>query len=146
MTKPRPDFKSVTPDYKFSSEVETEGDERVNYMHVIAHGRKLDDLQRVIGQQLTVAYKVDAPLKWGNRNIRYAGRMQEAEYKVLIEYGACPTGDGGMGHNVEIRTPSNAEDRLSLIVAKEMKKYEAGMSAEKIRIDEFLRTHPVSRH
>ncbi|MBI2558074.1 hypothetical protein HYW20_02020 [Candidatus Woesearchaeota archaeon] len=146
MVKPKHEFKSVTPDYGFSSDVETEGDKRVNYMHVIARGCKLDNLQRVIKQQLTVAYKADTPLKGGNRNIRYIGRMQGVEYKFLLEYGECPTGDGGNGHNIEIETPSTSEDGLSPIIEREMRQYEAEMTAERQRINEFVRTHSVSRY
>jgi len=139
MVKPFPKFESVKPDYEFSSVVKTVGHERVNNMHVMAHGCKVDGLKRIIKQHLEVTSKEDIPLEWGNRNVVYAGRMQGVNYKVLLEYGACPTGDGGEGHNVEIRSPSTSEDRLSPIVAKEMKRYEVEMTAERHRAEEFRR-------
>ena len=135
----KPDFKSIKPDYEFSSVVKTERDERVNYMHVMAHGCKLESLQKLVEQHLEVISKEDIPLEWGNKEIRYAGRMQGVEHKVLLEYGACPTGNGGEGHNVDIRTPVTEEDRLSPIVAEEMKKYETEMTREIRRIEKFIR-------
>lgn len=134
-----PKFESVKPDYEFSSVVETEGNEKVNYMHVMAHGCRLDNLQKLIEQHLEVTSKEDIPLEWGNRDIRYAGNMQGVDYKVLLEYGACPTMDGGEGHNVEIRTPLETEDRLSPIVAKEMRTYETEMTQHIKQIEQFLR-------
>ena len=133
-----PKFESVKPDYDFSSVVKTEGTEKVNYMHVMVNGCKLDNLQTLVEQHLEVTSKEDVPLEWGNRDIRYAGKMQGVDYKVLLEYGACPTMDGGEGHNVEIRTPLEAEDRLSPFVAKEMRQYETEMTQHIEQIDQFL--------
>jgi hypothetical protein len=122
-------FKTVIPEYKFSSRIiKTKKDEKTNYMHVIACGDKLDKLQELIEQHLEVISKKDMPLEWGNRDIKYTGKMQGIEYQVIIKYGACPTLDGGMGHNIEIKTVLGEKDELSSIIAEEMKKYEAEMT------------------
>lgn len=120
-------FKSITPDYEFSSVLETEGQERVNYMHVMARGCKLDDLQGLVEKHLKVTKKENIPEQYG-RTINYSGLIQGVDYRVILKWGACPTLDGAEGHNVEIRSPLDSEDGLSPIVAEEMKKYESEMT------------------
>ncbi|MFA5019718.1 MAG: hypothetical protein WC533_01325 [Candidatus Pacearchaeota archaeon] len=139
MANALPKFESVRPDYEFSSVVKTEGNENVNYMHVMANGYRLDSLQKRVEQHLKVTSKEDISLEWGNRDIRYSGRMLGVEYKVLLEYGACPTLDGGEEHNVEVRTPLMTEDRLSPLVAQEMRKYETEMTQHIAQIEQFIR-------
>jgi len=118
----------VKADYGFSSLVATEGNEKVNYMHVMANGCRLDGLQKIIEQHMEVTSKEDILLEWGDRDVRYTGRIQAVDYDILLGYGACPTFDGGEGHNVEVRTPLMAEDKISPIVAQEMRKYEDEMT------------------
>lgn len=121
----RLEFKFVgkEPDYEFSSFVQTEDGKRVNCMHVMAQGTKLDNLQRLVEQHLKVTEKQDITEQYG-KTIGYSGNMQGVDYKVILEWGACPTLDGAEGHSVIVRSSLDKEDKLSPIVAEEMKKYE----------------------
>jgi len=116
--------------YEFSSNVKIEENERVNHMHVLAADCKLDDLQGLVEQHLKVTFKEEIHLEWGSRDVEYLGSMEGTDYKVLLEYGACPTLDGGEGHNVEIRTPLKEEDKLSSIIEEEMRKYETELTQQ----------------
>jgi hypothetical protein len=132
------DYKSVKPEYGFSSVVKTEGREQVNYMHVIALYCKLDCLQSLIEQHLEITSEKVIPLEFGSKNIQFDGKIRGVQYQVLIEYGACPTMLGGEGHRVEIRTAKEHPDGLSPIVAAEMKKYEIEMTRHIEQVEHAL--------
>ena len=129
-------------DYEFSSEIETSGQHKINHMHVMAWGCKFDDLQTLVENHLQGVSKRETLLDRGNREMELCGTLQDVKYKVTLEYGACPTGDGGEGHNVDVETLAQAEDRLSPILATEMRKYEAEMTAHIREQEEFIK----SRH
>jgi hypothetical protein len=130
-------------DYEFSSYVEVKGEKRTNYMHVMAFGCKVEELMRVIERFLNVEPRENLHLEWGNREIRYVGKKRRTPYEVLLEYGACPTGDGGEGHEVDVTTPADKKDRLSPKIAKAMKKYEKELTAERKSQEEFIREHEI---
>jgi hypothetical protein len=129
MNKKTQEFKSIVPDYNFSSSVFIKGNKKTVYMHVMAFGCKLNDLQKVVENHLIVDSKQEIDLKYGNRDIKYSGKKGGVKYEVILEYGACPTPNGGEGHNIEIKSSSRKEDKLSPFLAEEMKKYESEMTA-----------------
>lgn len=132
------EFKTIIPHYEFSSFEKIKGSERANYMHVMAKGCKLINLQGLVEQHLEVTQKEDSYEQYG-RTINYSGHMQGVSYKISLEWGSCPTMDGAEGHNVEIKSPLDKEDKLSPIVAEEMKKYEVEMTQHIQKRDSVLR-------
>jgi hypothetical protein len=128
-------------DYEFSSDIEVEDGKRTNYIHVMALGCKLDELMKLIEKHLNVESKDDRHLDWGNREIGYVGKKRGVPYEVFLGYGACPTGNGGEGHQIDVITPADKKDRLSSKIAKAMRKYEKEMTAEIERQERFMKEH-----
>lgn len=116
-------------DYEFSSEIEPSGKYKINKMQVVALGCKFDNLQTLVEKNLEEVSRKETPLSWGNREMELHGTMEDVKYKVTLQYFACPAADGGEGHMADVRTLAQDKDMLSPIIAKEMKKYEAEMTA-----------------
>lgn len=115
-------------DWEFSSKISEKDGYRDNYMHIMAYGCKLDGLQKIVEDNLEVDDKEDDIHDFGEK-ISYEGTMGDVEYIVTLDWGCCPTLEGGEGHHVHVRTPLySGEDKLSPMFEKEMREYETEMT------------------